>query len=314
MVKLKSLNQNGVDEMQALASLIDRHGKEPGVHQTAIPILHFSKRMAPAGPLYHVQKLAFCMVVQGHKKIRIADEVVHYGPGSYLISTINVPITGFVEEATPEKPFLALVIALSLEQILKVIRAANLSQMAKSDDATRGLYVDQLTQPLEDAIVRLVRLLEVPADIEMMTPLLLQEIIYRLLQGEQGHVLAAVALAGSSANKVNAAINYLMDHYTQSFKIDELAQVVNMSSSTFHRYFKEVTTMSPLQFQKRLRLQKARELLFGAVGITEVAYQVGYESSSQFSREYSRMFGVSPREDVKQFKAGLRSNVILSQK
>lgn len=239
------------------------------------------------------------------KKISVADEVVHYGPGDYFISTVNVPITGFIEEATPEKPFLALVIELAPKQILKVMQESNLSQVAKSGDATRGMYVDQLTQPLEDAVTRLVRLLETPVDIPMLAPMIIREIVYRTLQEPQGHVLAAIALEGSSTNKVSAAIKYIMDHYTESFRIDELAQVVNMSSSSFHRYFKEVTAMSPLQFQKQLRLQKARELLFDSEQITEVAFQVGYESSSQFSREYSRMFGVSPREDIKQLRADL---------
>ena len=291
--------------MQTLADLIDKHSKTLGVQETAIPKLHFSKRIEPAGPLYGIQKLAFCMVVQGEKKISVADEVVLYGPGSYFISTVNVPITGFIEEATPEKPFLALVVELTPKQILKVMQESNVSQVVKSGDAVRSMFVDKLTEPLEDAITRLVKLLETPADIEMMAPMIMREIVYRVLQEPQGHVLAAVALEGSSTNKVSAAIKYMMDHYTESFKIDELAQVVNMSSSTFHRYFKEVTAMSPLQFQKQLRLQKARELLLDSEQITEVAYQVGYESSSQFSREYSRMFGLSPREDVKQFRAGL---------
>lgn len=291
--------------MQALASLINKHAQAIGVQETAIPTLHFSKRIEPSGPLYGVQKLAFCIVVQGNKKISIEDEIVDYGPGDYFISTVNVPVTGFVEEATPEKPFLALVIELSPKQILKVMQESNLAQVAKSGDAMRGMYVDQLTQPLADAVTRLVQLLETPVDIPMIAPMIIKEIVYRTLQEPQGHGLAAIALEGSSTNKVSAAIKYLMDHYTESFKIDELAQVVNMSSSTFHRCFKEVTAMSPLQFQKQLRLQKARELLLDSNQITEVAYQVGYESSSQFSREYSRMFGVSPREDVKQFRAGL---------
>ena len=291
--------------MQELASLIDKHAIGFGVQPTAIPTLHFSKRVEPAGPLYGIQKLAFCIVAGGHKKISVADEVIHYGPGDYFISTVNIPITGFIEAATPDAPFLALMIALTPKQILTVMQESNLSQTTKNIDVTRSMYVDQLTGPLEDAATRLVRLLETPVDIPIMAPMIIKEIIYRVLQGKQGHVLAAIALEGSSTNKVSAAIKHMMAHYRSPIKVDELAQVVNMSASSFHRHFKEVTAMSPLQFQKQLRLQKARELLLDSSQITEVAYQVGYESSSQFSREYSRMFGLSPREDVKQFKAGL---------
>jgi len=289
--------------MEELAGLIDKHAKGLGVQETAISKLYFSKRIEPEGPLYGIQKLAFCIVVQGNKKIKVADTVVHYGPGDYFISTLHLPIAGFIEEATEDKPFLGMVVELTPKQILKVMQESNLKQLTKSNEAPRSMYVNQLVKPLEDAATRLVRLLETPADISMMAPMILQEIIYRVLQEEQGHVLAAVALEGSSTNKVSAAIKYIMDHYKSPIKIDELAQVVNMSTPTFYRYFKEVTAMSPLQFQKQLRLQKARELLLDAAQITEVAYQVGYESSSQFSREYSRMFGLSPREDMKQFRS-----------
>ena len=287
--------------MTELARLIDKHTKEIGPHYTDIPSLGFSKRIETVGPIYSVQKLVFCIVVQGHKKICIADEEVHYGPGDYFISTVNVPTRGYIEEASPEKPFLGLVLELATNQILNVLQESNLSFKSKENDVHRGLYVDQLTPALEDAAIRLVRLLETPADINMMSPIIQKEIIYRLLQEPQGQALAAVASIGSSNNKVGEAIKYIMEHYTESFKVDELARVMNMSSSTFHRYFKEVTAMSPLQFQKQLRLQKARELLLNSGGVTEVAYEIGYESSSQFSREYSRMFGFSPREDMKRF-------------
>ena len=290
--------------MKELAQLIDKHATELGVQDSVIPRLRFSKRIHPEGPLYGVQRLAFCIVVQGRKKVNVADETVYYGPGDYFISTVNVPTTGFIEEATPDAPFLGMMLELTPQEILKVMQESHLPRQDKGGDVARGMYVDRLTGVLEDVATRLVRLLETPEDIDMMRPMIVREIIYRVLQEDQGHVLAAVAREGSSANKVSAAIKYMMEHFTESVKVDDLAQVVNMSSSTFHRYFKEVTAMSPLQFQKQLRLQKARELLFDSEQVTEVAYQVGYESSSQFSREYSRMFGASPREDVKQFRAG----------
>lgn len=287
--------------MTELARLIDKHAEGFGPNSTDIPLLSFSKRIEPAGPLYGVQKLAFCITLQGLNIIQIADKVMPHGPGEYFISTFDFPVTGFVENATPEKPFLVFILELKPQEVLKVIQESDIPLKIKNNEAVRGVYVNQLTPELEDASTRLARLLDSPQDINMMAPMITKEIIYRLLQEPQGYILAAMASEGSSNNKVSAAISYIMDHYTESFKVDELAQVMNMSSSTFHRYFKEVTAMSPLQFQKQLRLQKARELLRESNGVTEVAYQIGYESSSQFSREYSRMFGASPREDMRRF-------------
>jgi len=287
--------------MTELAWLIDKHAKGLGPSSTDIPLLSFSKRIEPAGPLYGVQKLAFCVTLQGLNVIQIADKEMPHGPGEYFISTFDFPVTGFAKNATPEKPFLVFLLELTPQQVLKVIQESDIPLKIKNNEAVRGVYVNQLTPALEDAATRLARLLESPEDIGIMAPMITREIIYRLLQEPKGHILASIALEGSSNNKVSAAINYIMDHYTEPFKVNDLAQLTNMSSSTFHRYFKEVTAMSPLQFQKQLRLQKARELLRDSSGVTEVAYQIGYESSSQFSREYSRMFGASPREDMKRF-------------
>ena len=288
--------------MTELARLIDKHAKEIGPHQTDIPLLRFSKRIEPAGPLYGLQRLAFCITLQGLNKVQITDAVMPHGPGEYFISTIKFPVTGFIEDATPEKPFLAFILELTPKQILKVAQESNISLKIKGNEAVRGVYINQLTPILEEVSTRLARLLETPQDIEMMAPMITKEIIYRLLQEPQGHILLAMASEGSSNNKVSEAIDYIMNHYTESLKVDTLAKMMNMSSSTFHRTFKEITAMSPLQFQKQLRLQRARELLLESTGVTEAAYQVGYESSSQFSREYSRMFGMPPREDARRFK------------
>src|SRR5690606_12315566 len=156
---------------------------------------------------------------------------------------------------------------------------------------------------LLDAVIRLVRLLNNPKDIPVLAPLITKEIIYRVLQGEHGATLGQIAIEGSSANLISDVIEHIMINYEKSFKIEELAEIANMSVSTLHRHFKEVTAMSPIQFQKRLRLQGARHLLLSeSIDATEAAFRVGYESPSQFSREYSRMFGLPPKEDINRLK------------
>ncbi|MDR2833599.1 MAG: AraC family transcriptional regulator [Streptococcaceae bacterium] len=286
--------------MEEIINLLNTHAKGIGRFESEIPNLHISKRETTGGPFHSVSSIAFCMVVQGHKKLTIGNETVEYGPGQYFISSVNVPVVGFVHEASKEEPFLALVVELTNKQILKVMQEFSIHHEVKANQSDLGLFVSPLPFSLESAVTRLVRLLETPDDIAFMAPMIIKEIIYRVLQEPQGYKLSQIALKDTFTNKISVAIHYIMENYAESFSIEELAQVSNMSASTFHRHFKEVTAMSPIQFQKQIRLQNARTLLLNSFGATQAAFEVGYESSSQFSREYSRMFGKSPREDMKQ--------------
>jgi transcriptional regulator GlxA family with amidase domain len=165
------------------------------------------------------------------------------------------------------------------------------------------MFVSRMEPPLFDAVIRLTRLLDHPADIPVLAPLITQEILYRILQGSHGAALAQIATAGSTASRINDVIDYLIHHFERIIRIEELAEVANLSMSSLHRHFKEMTAMSPIQFQKRLRLQEARRLLISeAADAAEVAFRVGYESPSQFSREYSRMFGLPPKHDIQRLR------------
>jgi len=166
------------------------------------------------------------------------------------------------------------------------------------------MFVSQIELSLLETVIRLVRLLDHPNDISVLAPLITKEIIYRVLQGPHGITLGQIAIEGSSANQIGDVVDHIMSNYNQSFRIEDLAEIVNMSASSLHRHFKAVTAMSPIQFQKQLRLQEARRILLSeSTDAIEAAFRVGYESPSQFSREYSRLFGLPPKEDINRLKA-----------
>jgi AraC-like DNA-binding protein len=213
-----------------------------------------------------------------------------------------LPIIGQVTEASSEVPYLALKIEFTPNEILEVLGDFPMG-VSKEENTKRGMYVNLIELPLLDAVARFVRLLDNPEDIPILAPLIKKEIIYRVLQGRHSAVLGQIAVEGSSAYQISDAIEHIMNNYDRAIRVEELAEIANMGVSSLHRLFKEVTAMSPIQFQKQLRLQEARHLLLTeAAGAADVAFRVGYESPSQFSREYSRLFGLPPKEDLKRLK------------
>ncbi|MDM5340579.1 AraC family transcriptional regulator [Fictibacillus enclensis] len=285
-----------------LSKLINGHLSQNGTHLTAIPSLFFSRYPNKTGPNYGVHKPSLCIVVQGMKEVLLSQERFQYGPADYLVASVKLPITGQVTQASSEQPYLALKLEFTPSEIVEVLRDTQM-EADKKENVKRGMYVSKIEPPLLDAVTRLVRLLENPKEIQVLAPLIRKEIIYRVLQGEHGGILKQIAIEGSSTNQISDVIEHIMNNYEKSFKIEELAEIGNMSVSSLHRHFKEVTAMSPIQFQKQLRLQEARSLLLSELSdAADVAFRVGYESPSQFSREYSRMFGLPPKEDIKRLK------------
>ncbi|MEH7012296.1 AraC family transcriptional regulator [Neobacillus niacini] len=286
-----------------LTKLIERHTGKDGTNETDIPYLFFSRYSNITGPNYGVYKPSLCIIVQGMKEVVLAQDRYIYGPTDYLIASVNLPITGQVTEASSDNPYLALKLEFTPNQILEVLRDSQIIVNQK-EIAKRGMYVSQIEMSLLDAVTRLARLLDNPNDISVLAPLITKEIIYRVLQGQHGVTLGQIAIEGSSTHQISDVIDHIMNNYDQSFRIEDLAEIANMSVSTLHRQFKVVTAMSPIQFQKQLRLQEARRLLLSeSTDATEAAFRVGYESPSQFSREYSRMFGLPPKEDINRLKA-----------
>jgi AraC-like DNA-binding protein len=290
-------------QQNEFAKLIERHVDGDGVHATAIPSLVFIRRSNVTEPNHGVYKPALCIVAQGAKEVWLAQERFRYSPADYLISSVDLPVTSQVTEASSDDPYLSLRLEFTPGEILEVLRDSAI-RVGPKENAKRGMFVSHLESSLLDAVIRLARLLDNPEDIPVLAPLFSKEILYRVLQGQHGMTLGQIAIEGSHTNRIKDVIGHITNHYDRSFRIEELAEIANMSVASLYRHFKEVTAMSPIQFQKQLRLQEARRLLLAeSTDATDVAFRVGYESPSQFSREYSRMFGLPPIEDTKRLRS-----------
>ncbi|MBU1171506.1 MAG: AraC family transcriptional regulator [Proteobacteria bacterium] len=247
----------------------------------------------------YIHEPSICLIAQGAKRVLLWEDVYEYDANHYLITSVNLPIVAQVLEASKEKPYLGLKLDLDQRAISQMMVDSNLPMPRKSQ-ADRGMAVSEVSLPLLKSFHRLIDLLDSPADIPILSPLIQKEILYRLLTGEQGRRLRQIASAGSHSHQIGRAIDWLKNNFTEPLKVSELATQVRMSTSTFHHHFRSMTAMSPLQFQKSLRLHEARQLMFRKhMDAATAAFQVGYESPSQFSREYSRQFGAPPLKDIK---------------
>jgi len=253
---------------------------------------------------------SICLVAQGAKRVLLGDDTYVYDAHHYLITAVHLPTVVQIIEANREKPYLGLRLKLDQREISQLMVDSNLP-LPRTQQSSRGMATGEVTLPLLTAFQRLIDLLAEEQDIPILAPIIQREIIYRLLVGDQGARLRQIASTGSQSNQIARAIDWLKGNYTQPLRIDDLAKQVNMSTSTFHHHFRTLTAMSPLQYQKWLRLNEARRLmLVEPLDATTAAFQVGYESASQFSREYSRLFGTSPLRDItnlRQMTVGARA-------
>ncbi|CAD5108194.1 AraC family transcriptional regulator [Zestomonas carbonaria] len=281
-----------------LVALVLRLTPEEGIHESAIPGLVLIRGDQPTPPMQGLYKPSLCAIAQGRKEVRLGEERFFYDPLNYLVASVALPVSGQVIEASPERPYLSVRVDFEPAQIARLIADAGPIGVPGAGVA-RALYVACLDAPLLDALIRLVSLLETPRDIAMLAPLVQREILYRLLHSPQGRVLHEIAAADSQSHRIARAIDWLNENFDQPLRIDDLARSVNLSTSTLHHRFKAVTALSPLQYQKQLRLQEARRLMITeGLEASAASYRVGYESPSQFSREYSRLFGAPPLRDL----------------
>ena len=290
------------NQYQKLATLVIRHTEGNGVHPTAIDQLSFARSDAVSSTTYSVDEPRLTLIVQGKKEMLLGEETYPYCAGQYQILSVALPISGCVVEATPDEPCLMLKLSLDLVQLCDLVAQMDFSS-AGQENSVRGLWVSNADATLIECVFRLVKLLETPQDIPILAPMMLRELYYRLLVGEQSGAMRQIATSGSSMQRIASAIQLIKAEFNQSLRIEDLANRVKMSPSSFHQHFKQVTSMSPLQYQKQLRLLEARRLMltedFDAIS---AAHQVGYESPSQFSREYSRMFGTPPMKDIERLR------------
>ncbi|WP_313888500.1 AraC family transcriptional regulator [Nostoc spongiaeforme] len=294
-----------IDECQQLAALIEKHtaAKGNGTHKTAISQMEFMREPSPNTAICAVYQPILAIVLQGKKKALLGEESYFYGEGQYLVVSVDLPINGFVVEATPDKPYLGFKLNLDPVQLCEIITQTK-PNTTKKEHSVRGLFISNASASLLDCAIRLTKLLDTPQDIPILAPMMIREIYYRLLMGEQGEAVRQIATSGSNMQRIAEVIKLIKTEYTKPMRIEDLAEQVSMSVSSFHHHFKKVTSMSPLQYQKQLRLLEARRLmLVENSAATNAAYQVGYESPSQFSREYSRMFGAPPVKDVERLRS-----------
>ncbi|MEJ2673105.1 MAG: AraC family transcriptional regulator [Deltaproteobacteria bacterium] len=284
--------------LDALAQTIARWTGQDDQLETAIPGLSLYRRIQPTQPASGMYEPSICLVAQGAKRVLLGDDTYVYDAHHFLITSVDLPTVWQIIEASEAKPCLGLVLKLDLREISQLMVDSHLPP-PRTQQSSRGMALSEVTLPLLTAFQRLLDLLAEPEDIPILAPLVQREISYRLLVGDQGARLRQMASAGSQSHQIARAIDWLKGNFTQPLRIDDLATQVNMSTSTFHHHFRTLTAMSPLQYQKWLRLNEARRLMLTErLDATNAAFQVGYESPSQFNREYSRLFGAPPLRDI----------------
>jgi AraC-like DNA-binding protein len=284
--------------LEALGKSIARWTDRGDQLVTAIPDLSLHRRNEPTQPASYMYEPSLCLVAQGSKRVLLGDDVYVYDTHHFLITSVDLPAVWQIITASREKPYLGLVLKLDRREMSQLIVDGNLPP-PRAQQSSRGMATGEVTLPLLTAFQRLIDLLAEPKDIPILAPIIQREIVYRLLVGDQGARLRQMASARSQSHQITRVIDWLKTHFTEPLRIEDLATQVNMSPSTFHHHFRTLTAMSPLQYQKWLRLNEARRLMLTErLDATNAAFQVGYESPSQFSREYSRSFGAPSLRDI----------------
>jgi AraC-like DNA-binding protein len=285
-----------------LIDLVARFAAADGLHDTAVPKLQLIRASAPAQRLPSVYEPGICVVVQGSKQAALAGEVFRYDALNYLVISVTLPVVGQILEATPEKPYLCVRLNVDPREVGAMMLETG-ADNSPAAGAFSGLRVSRVSDALLDAVLRLLRLLRAPRDVPVLAPLAVREIYYRVLMGDLGPRLRELAAGDSHSHRIARAIDLLKRRYAEPVRVEELADAVHMSASSLHHHFKQLTAMSPLQFQKQLRLHQARQLMLSeGIDAAAAGHRVGYESPSQFSREYRRLFGAPPRAEIEQVR------------
>lgn len=299
-----SSNDKASDPMDELIHLVSRRteGAE-GSFPTPIEGLIFSRYSSKTQPTCYVQETAICCVLQGHKIVMLGKKSHSIDPANCLVASVELPVSGYISDASPKKPYLGIILVINPKDLAALIIEAGRQPSRRDDKDCQALAITKITDSLADPLIRLVKLLDAPAEIPIMAPMIKREINFRLLQTEQFDLLSQTAVGDGKLGRVSHAISWIKENIAQPLRIEDIAKQVHMSPSSLHHHFKEVTSVSPLQFQKNLRLQKARQLLLmNNTSAEKVAYLVGYESPSQFNREYARLFGEPPLRDANKMK------------
>ncbi len=291
-----------------LARLIERHWFVHG-RETPIPGLLITRAEEPTGIIRTVYRPSFCLVVQGAKMSMLGPTPYHYAEGQCLLASVDLPVTSRIVRASADAPYLALSLAIEPMTVAELV--AEQASVPGPAAAFNALATSDHDPALRDPLRRLLDLLDHPADQVVLAPLIRREIVWRLLGGTLGPALRQMGLADTHAARIGRATAFIRDHYAETLRVADLAALAGMSVPGFHRHFKAVTTMTPVQFQKQVRLQEARRRLVAAEEVARVGFAIGYESLSQFSRDYRRLFGAPPGRDAAAMRAQLVSELAL---
>ena len=296
------------ESLTALAYAIGRFAQTDGDYTTAVPALTLHRRSAPTEPLHCIYSLGLGVIAQGGKQVMLGEDVINYSPGRSMLTTIDLPVVSHVTQASARKPFLGLLLTLDARQIVQMASEMDFPQPPR-ERAFRPVSIERLDEALLAALLRLVELLDERALVPRVAPLIQQEMTIRLLTGPYGPQLRQLVAVGSPSQQIARAVTWLKQNFTQALHVDDLADRTHMSPSTFRHHFRAITGMSPLQFQKQLRLQEARQLMLNqSFDAGSAGGRVGYESASQFSREYSRLFGAPPQRDIRRMRLSQTSS------
>jgi AraC-like DNA-binding protein len=290
--------------LDELCDLLERHVR-PDL-ATAIDGVRICRADHAGSPVSSMSGTVLAVIARGGKRLALGDRVYDYGVGQYLVASVDLPVTGHVIDAAPGRPALGFGMTLEPATIAELLLQAGPGDLPRSPGTARpGIAVSDAPEELLDPVVRLLRLLDRPRDRKALVPLVKREILWRLMTGEQGEAVRQLGLADSSLSHISRAVRWIRENYARPFRVEEVAQLSGMSVSAFHRNFQAVTAMSPIQFQKHIRLQAARLLLANSPhDVTGVGTRVGYDSPSQFSREYRRLFGAPPSLDAMRMRGG----------
>ncbi|HEX2618945.1 MAG TPA: AraC family transcriptional regulator [Phototrophicaceae bacterium] len=286
--------------LDQIIALTERITKAEGRIKTSIPFLTIVRNTRQTPPIPAVLTPSLCLILQGGKRIHFGQDIIDCQPGNFLASVIHMPASAQVVGATKKSPYIGLRLDLMTKEIASVMTEAEISIKPENKKLNIGAFIGKADTDLLDLFIRLLKVVEKPGDTRFLSELIKREIIFNLLSGDYGHLFFQQVFFDRQSDGVGKAIAWIEENFTRSFTVEELAKATSMSVSGLHHKFKAVTTMGPLQYQKQLRLQEARRLMLsGAVDATTAALEVGYESPSQFSREYRRLFGLPPFKDIK---------------
>ncbi|SNS69978.1 AraC-type DNA-binding protein [Sphingomonas laterariae] len=293
-----------MEALDRLASLIERYAIVDGTHETAIPRLMLVRSSRPTEPAHAIAEPALCLVAQGRKVAMLGDGIYRYDRARYLLVSADLPLIGHVTEASAERPYLCVRLGLDRTLLSSLVVEMAAGARPAPTGTPPGLMLTPVAAELADAVARLVALLDRPSDIPILAPLIEREVLYRLLTGDQHEQARHIAMSDGRLAQVNRAIDWIRRNFAEGFRIETVAAEAGMSASSLHEHFRAVTAMSPLQYQKRIRLQEARRLILAeGRDAAQAGFTVGYDSPSQFSREYARLFGAPPLRDVARIRS-----------